>query len=198
MTESTIRRILFYCLSFIVFLGGLLASYAATADELTTPNTFAAGEPAVAAEVNDNFIAVETAVNDNNARIAALEGTSGSTFQASGLIVFSTGVDVGGAGTLLRDETSVELRAEFSGLDASSAYTLWWIIFNNPEECTTGAAPALCGEGDLNPDRDGEGVNPVDRGVRNASGFITGGSGTANTTARLRVGPSPTGPASTP
>jgi hypothetical protein len=96
---------------------------------------------------------------------------------------------------LLRDETSVELRAEFSGLDASATYTLWWIIFNNPEECTTGAAPALCGEGDLNPDRDGEGVNPVDRGVRNASGFITGTAGTANTRARLKEGPSPTGPA---
>jgi hypothetical protein len=96
---------------------------------------------------------------------------------------------------LLRDETSVELRAEFSGLDASATYTLWWIIFNNPEECTTGAAPALCGEGDLNPDRDGEGVNPVDRGVRNASGFITSPGGTANTRARLKEGPSPTGPA---
>ena len=156
MTESKIRKTLFICSSFLVVLGGLLASYAATADELTTPNTFAAGETAVAAEVNENFIAVETAVNDNNARISALEGTSGATFQATNMIVFATGVDAGGAGTLLRDETSVELRAEFSGLDANAAYTLWWIIFNNPEECTTGEAPALCGEGDLNPDRDGE------------------------------------------
>jgi hypothetical protein len=195
MTESTIRRILFYCSSFLVILGGLLASYAATADELTTPNTFAAGEPAVAADVNENFSAIETAVNDNNARIAAMEGAGGATFQASNLIVFSTGVDAGGAGTLLRDETSVELRAEFSGLDANAAYTLWWIIFNNPEECTTGTAPALCGEGDLNPDRDGEGVNPVDRGVRNASGFITGMGGTANTRSKLNEGAFPTGPA---
>ena len=195
MTESTIRRILFYCSSFLVMLGALLASYAATADELTTPNTFAAGEPAVAAEVNENFSAIETAVNDNNARIAAMEGAGGATFQASNVIVFSTGVVVAGAGTLLRDENSVELRAAFAGLDANAAYTLWWIIFNNPEECTTGTTPALCGEGDLNPDRDGEGVNPVDRGVRNASGFITGMGGTANTRSKLNEGAFPTGPA---
>ena len=195
MTESKIRKTLFVCSSFLVLLGGLLANYAATADELTTPHTFAAGEPAVAADVNENFSAVEAAVNDNNARIAALEGSSGATFQASNMIDFATGVDVAGAGTLLRDETSVELRAEFSGLDASAAYTLWWIIFNNPEECTTGAAPALCGEGDLNPDRDGEGVNPVDRGVRNASGFISSAGGTVNTRSKLKEGAFPTGPA---
>jgi hypothetical protein len=181
--------------SFLIILAASLFSYGASAQVLTIPNTFTAGEPAVAAEVNENFSAVEAAVNDNNARVAALEGTGGATFQASNVLVFGSDVAVGGAGTLLRDETSVELRAEFSELDPNAAYTLWWIIFNNPEECTMGTAPTLCGEGDLNPDRDGEGVNPVDRGVRNASGFITGDAGTANTRAKLREGPSPTGPA---
>jgi hypothetical protein len=37
------------------------------------PNTFQAGQPARAAEVNDNFAILETAVNDNDGRIAALE-----------------------------------------------------------------------------------------------------------------------------
>ncbi len=195
MTESKIRKVLLICSSFLMVLGVIFASFAASASELTTPNTFAAGEAAVAADVNENFSAVEAAVNDNNARVAALEGNGGATFQASNVLVFGSDVAVGGAGTLLRDETSVELRAEFSELDPNAAYTLWWIIFNNPEECTTGTAPALCGSGDLDADRDGEGVNPVDRGVRNASGFITGDAGTANTTAKLREGPSPTGPA---
>lgn len=36
-------------------------------------NTFEAGTPAVAAEVNDNFTALISAINDNAARIAALE-----------------------------------------------------------------------------------------------------------------------------
>ncbi len=41
----------------------------ALADTLTIPNTFVSGETARAAEVNDNFTAVKTEVDDNNARI---------------------------------------------------------------------------------------------------------------------------------
>jgi len=195
MTESRIRKVLLICSSFLVALGVIFASYAASASDLTIPNTFNAGDPAVASDVNDNFSAVADAVNDNDSRIAALEGAGGSTFQASDVMVFETGVAVGGAGTLVRTNNSVELRAMMSGLDPNAVYTLWWIIFNNPDECTTGAAPALCGEGDLNPDRDGEGVNPVDRGVRNAAAFITGADGTGNTVGKLMEGAAPTGPA---
>lgn len=41
----------------------------ATAASLTIPNTFVSGEAARAAEVNENFTAVKTEVDDNNARI---------------------------------------------------------------------------------------------------------------------------------
>lgn len=40
---------------------------------LAVPNNFTAGSPAVAAEVNANFDAVQTVVNDNASRIATLE-----------------------------------------------------------------------------------------------------------------------------
>jgi len=43
----------------------LLGSQIAVADELTIPNTFQEGTPARAAEVNDNFTAVEVSVDDN-------------------------------------------------------------------------------------------------------------------------------------
>ena len=43
----------------------------ALAGDVTLPNAFAAGQPAVAAEVNANFDAVKTAVDDNNARVTA-------------------------------------------------------------------------------------------------------------------------------
>ncbi|NNG01435.1 MAG: hypothetical protein HKM93_18750 [Desulfobacteraceae bacterium] len=43
------------------------------AGEITIPNTFESGTPAVAVEVNENFTAVETAVDDNDSRIAAME-----------------------------------------------------------------------------------------------------------------------------
>lgn len=48
------------------------ASGIATAGPVATPHTFTSGSPAVAAEVNENFSAVESAVNDNDARIATL------------------------------------------------------------------------------------------------------------------------------
>jgi hypothetical protein len=196
MFESKIRNVLFIGSILVVIAGAILASIAANASELTTPNVFTSGTPALASEVNENFSAIEAAVNDNDGRIAAMEGAGGAaTFQVSNAIVFGTGEVVPGAGTLLREPNAVELRAELSGLDANAAYTMWWIIFNNPGECTTGGELAACGEGDLNPDRDGEGVNPVDRGVRHVAGFITGMAGTANVRSRLRMGAHPTGPA---
>ena len=47
----------------------LLLSAQAWAGALTVPNTFTAGTAAVAADVNGNFTAVKTAVDDNDARI---------------------------------------------------------------------------------------------------------------------------------
>jgi hypothetical protein len=54
-----------------VFLGVIFFSTIyASAGDLTIPNTFAADTPAVAADVNANFTAVETEVDDNAADIA--------------------------------------------------------------------------------------------------------------------------------
>lgn len=45
----------------------------ALAGDVIIPTTFTSGTPAVAAQVNGNFTAVKTAVDDNNQRIAELE-----------------------------------------------------------------------------------------------------------------------------
>ena len=51
-----------------------IAGFTSTqAGEVTIPNTFHSGSPAMAAEVNANFTAVKTAVDDNDSRVAALE-----------------------------------------------------------------------------------------------------------------------------
>ena len=51
----------------------LLGIGQARASDLSVPHGFSAGTPALAAEVNANFSAVETAVDDNDARIIQLE-----------------------------------------------------------------------------------------------------------------------------
>jgi trimeric autotransporter adhesin len=51
----------------------LIAMPTAFAGEVVGLNSFTAGTPARAANVNDNFTAVKTAVDDNHARIALLE-----------------------------------------------------------------------------------------------------------------------------
>lgn len=58
----------------------LLGISAAVASSVITPNSFTAGTPAVAAEVNSNFAIHANAINDNHARISTLESpvSSGS------------------------------------------------------------------------------------------------------------------------
>jgi hypothetical protein len=119
---------------------------------------------------------------------APLIANAQSTFQASNVLTFTDLRLKKGAGTLLRKADSVELRFQMIGLDRKAAYTLWWIIFNEPDMCMAGGV-GVCGETDVMPD------GPADAGVRNAGAFITGTDGTANITAELDVGPAPTGPA---
>lgn len=61
-----------------VAMTSLLAASAVAASEVTIPHTFQANTPAVAAEVNANFGAVEVAVDDSASRIADLEATIAS------------------------------------------------------------------------------------------------------------------------
>jgi len=53
-----------------------LATQAAVASDVTGLTSFTAGTPARAADVNGNFTAVKTAVDDNQAQITALEGVN--------------------------------------------------------------------------------------------------------------------------
>jgi len=61
-----------------VLLLATLNCHPAHAGSVTVPNTFTADTPAVASQVNGNFSAVKTAVDDNDSRIAALETTVAS------------------------------------------------------------------------------------------------------------------------
>lgn len=79
--NKVISRYIRHLLPFLVLMWT-----SAQAGQLTIPNTFQANTPAVAAQVNANFNAVETAVDDNHARITVLEnGAATSTTQISEL-----------------------------------------------------------------------------------------------------------------
>jgi hypothetical protein len=60
----------------IAFLAGCTACMTIIAGEVDVPNTFSAGTPARAAEVNQNFDALETGIDDNAQRLNTLEMTA--------------------------------------------------------------------------------------------------------------------------
>ena len=74
---------------------GVLFASMAVAGELTVPNQFSNGQATSASEMNANFSAVESAVNDNDQRISQLEGNGPVVFQG-----FSDGTMNGGQGIL--------------------------------------------------------------------------------------------------
>lgn len=62
----------------LVAIAALIFASASTASTLTIPNTFSSGAATSASDMNANFTAVKAAVDDNNTRIAALEGGGSS------------------------------------------------------------------------------------------------------------------------
>jgi hypothetical protein len=103
------------------------------------------------------------------------------TYQAANVIDMATGTMVAGAGTLYRDKQALRAAIATSGLDANAAYTVWWVVFNNPPACSAG-----CGADDL--------FTPAVRAAAfYAAGFLAGSDGKANVTAQVESGALPTG-----
>ena len=86
----------------------------------------------------------------------------------------------GSSSTLVRTDNGVSMTLHTSGLDAG-AYTIWWVIFNDPSQCSGGE----CGEDDVLPP-----PGNVNAGVSVvfATGHVVGGSGKGNFGAALSVG----------
>lgn len=95
----------------------------------------------------------------------------------SAVYVFGTGVQIPGAwSTLVRNEKGVAMNLHTSALAPGSASTVWWVVFNSPENCTHGEFGSRCGVGDLPP----FGGDPsVQASLLHATGNVIGGAGTA-------------------
>lgn len=109
-------------------------------------------------------------------------GRNPRVYQTADMVEFGNPTNLlGGAATLFRSPHSLDATVATSGLDPNAAYTVWWVVFNNPRDCVEG-----CGGDDL--------ARPeVRASVFYATGFLTANQGTANATAHLKAGPLPQG-----
>lgn len=108
------------------------------------------------------------------------------TYQTVNIVQFGNpSMKLGGGATLYRSRNKLEMRIATSGLDANSAYTVWWVLFNNPAGCS----PPGCGLDDVVPT-----ANPAAGvSVFYAAGFVTGVDGLGNVDAYADAGALPEG-----
>lgn len=103
---------------------------------------------------------------------------------------FADGSSTGGESNLTRTDGMVLASVEAEGLTPGDVYTVWWVVFNNPDACS---APG-CGEDDIfaggNPANglNVAGVEAAGIGVGNATANIAKANGTAEFGARLKRG----------
>ncbi len=115
----------------------------------------------------------------------SLSGTASAArihHQSTGTVDAETGETLAGGAILTRTANKVELSVHPTDLDPSSAYTIWWVVFNDPKHCIA----TECGADDLG--------NPkVKASIFYATGFVSSGDGNANAYATLNAGRIPAG-----
>jgi hypothetical protein len=100
----------------------------------------------------------------------------------SGEVSADEGQPVDGSATLTRFRDGAAVTITVNELEPNHAYTIWWIIFNEPAQCVGG-----CGEDDIARFQE-TGENPANIGVQNATGGVADDSGSATFTATLLEG----------
>ncbi|MEN8114263.1 MAG: hypothetical protein ABFS21_07730 [Actinomycetota bacterium] len=117
----------------------------------------------------------------------AAGGTEMTVTDTQSVQWFADGTDTGGYSYLTRTSDELLLSAEAQDLIPGNAYTVWWVVFNNPEACS---APG-CSEDDIFGE-DGnlnvEGVIAAGIAVGNATANVAKANGTAEFGARLKKG----------
>ncbi len=123
-------------------------------------------------------------------------GGFGDTAIAGGSVVdvlqLSNREPASAASTLMRYDDAVGMTIHTVGLEPGHAYSVWWVIFNNPDACSDECGP------DDHPTHAHAyktGNEPPDPAVNSsvlwATGQIAGGDGSAYFYANLRVGDPP-------
>jgi hypothetical protein len=102
------------------------------------------------------------------------------------------GGEVAGGSTLTRSEDKIFMTLSTSGLDKKSAYSVWWVLFNDPELCSApgcGEDDIFISEGVLNMPQ----IEAVNISVLWAAGAVTGTDSTASFSGSLAEGDPPAG-----
>ena len=106
--------------------------------------------------------------------------------------VFGLGDPVLGVSTLMRYDDAVDMTISTTGLEPGHAYSVWWVIFNNPDACSD-----ECGTDDFpeGAPMAQPGLEPPDPAVKAsvlwATGLVVPSDGAADFRARLEVGNPP-------
>jgi hypothetical protein len=99
----------------------------------------------------------------------------------------------GGSSTLVRTQEAISASLQTLDLEPGNVYTMWWVIFNNPEKCEHPIPDiSSCGLDDVLGQPLGE--TPVQVSVQYAAGNIVGETGTVNFGAYLQEGELPEQP----
>ncbi len=113
-----------------------------------------------------------------------------STSSQSDVFTFAEPTSPVGTSTLTRTDDGIRASMRTGGVAAHDTLTLWWVVFNNPTECS---APG-CGDDDIFVDGDPtKGLNEAqivaaDIVVAYADGALASGGGRAGFEARLQAG----------
>ena len=107
------------------------------------------------------------------------------TFQSANMANVANGMPftpANGAAFLTRSKNELQGRVMLADLIPGHAYTIWWFIFNQPENCST------------HPCTPGADFGPGDASVYHASGVIAAGDGSAGGVANVSFETSDGGP----
>lgn len=103
-------------------------------------------------------------------------GAAPASISVQPVVAIANGTVMGSA-QLVRTQSGVSMTLHTTGLPAGEAVTIWWVVFNEPENCGS----SRCGE----PDLFNEAAKPS---VQLAAGHVIGVGGTADFGGHLSVG----------
>jgi hypothetical protein len=114
--------------------------------------------------------------------VLVISHASAATQTTSDVVSIADPTAVVGSSTLTRTNKAISMNLHTTGLPAGDAVTIWWMVFNHPEACISGATSGgpRCGMADMG--------NPAaDLSVLYAAGHVIDDAGVADFGGKLAV-----------